>query len=257
MPDMGTSVPRGFGEWPWADPKGPHEYDSGPLNRLFTVWSHSGQAYAKFEADALAIRDNPELSAEGKARGIRRALAAHKKSLFFGEHCNRIRDGYKEMRALETKLAAPSDKGADPTLTFLERQELRTWLRSLDADSRRAAIRNAVTSKDEKLLAAIHTAPRAMGLVRDPQIQRAIETALNSNRDPETYRALEVLKSALLAAQQSVAVSIERAHRVVGVEPDKRVPQLSTAANVLSDPQLAASNFEEATAAALLAGNEG
>ena len=250
-------APRGFGQWPWNDPKGPHEYDSGPLNRLFTVWSHSGQAYSKFEAAAQAIRDNPELSAEGKVRGMRRLLAAHKRSLFVGEHGNRIRDAYGQMRRLEAKLAEPRDKDADPTLTFLERQELRTWFRGLDTDAQRAAIRNAVTFKDEKLLAAIHTAPRAMALVTDPQIKRAIEVTLTANRDPDTFRSLEALKTATLAAQQSVAISIERAHRAVGIEADKRVPQLSTAANTLSDPRLAQDNFDAAADAALLAGDEG
>jgi hypothetical protein len=233
-------VAKLLGQWPGPIPKlGPNadwQYD------LYNAGSGGGYALSELEETLTAARSNSLLSDTGKAEAIRIALAVGKR--YIAEMLPRVRDGHKRYLDLRSELTRSTKRGGDALLEHARAAEIRTWLLSMDIDTRRATLRDALNTRDLSVLSAAFDAPKLMALIGDAETRERIEIALTENRDPKAFAEMQEAKDFTIASQQSLAAALERMHNLAKLPPPQNEIQLSTAANVLSDMDAARANLE-------------
>jgi hypothetical protein len=204
---LATEKTRRFGQ--------PGRADSQLERWLEIVQRAEAQAQAWSQRESAIMR-NVKLSNEGR-KDAKATLAdeARKESKWLGDKRAQIVEARSRLRELVLDTARP--KGADPLISFLREQEIRSAYRGRPQVDRDVAFLGAAERLDAETMRALLDVPGTGAGVSD-EARRRGEASYGQRKNPEAWGRIQEL-DVLLDHVASVAEQLGRVLLTMGADP--------------------------------------
>jgi hypothetical protein len=167
-----------------------------------------------FGGHKIALQSDDRMTPKGRSQALRDSLVQN-----HGKQWARAKAAVaKARKEIEARRAALVIKAVDPTnvVAALERQEIRSWLRTLDIGARQSV---ALTTDDRRILEAMVTAPPELSNIVAGALAAKIEQRYIELTYPDELASIEKMDAVVTVAEQARHIARNEMAGIYGAHP--------------------------------------